>query len=319
MTSKGEGKMTDITIGVDISKDHLDAHRLPGGAARQFANTRQGHKAFIAWAGEDVNRIVYEPTGPYHRAFEAVCAAAGLPLRKVNPLQARRFAEAIGARAKTDKVDAMLLARMGMTLNMEPIAVADEVLRDLKELRQVHQALIAERTRLKNRLKTLTIALVKRRCSQRLKRIDMEIAETLDAIMIRIEADPAMAQRFAVVASIPGLGKVAAITLMIEMPELGDLDARQAASLAGLAPMSRQSGQWNGKARIIGGRKQVRDALFMPALVACRHNPDMAAKYQDLIKKGKPAKVAITAIMRKLIVLANALVKANRKWQPNTA
>lgn len=311
--------MTDITIGVDISKEHLDAHRLPGGAARQFANTRHGHKAFMDWAGEDVHRIVYEPTGPYHRAFEAVCAAEGLPLCKVNPLQARHFAEAIGARAKTDKVDAMMLARMGMTLTMEPIAVADKALRDLKELRQVHQALITERTRLKNRLKTLTIALVKRRCNQRLKRIELEIAEIVDAIMIRIKADCAMAQRFAVISSIPGLGPIAAITLIIEMPELGELEAKQAASLAGLAPMSRQSGQWHGKARIIGGRKQLRDALFMPALVACRHNPDMAAKYQDLIEKGKPPKVAITAVMRKLIVLANALVKADRKWRPNTA
>lgn len=314
MTSKGRDKMTDITIGIDISKDHLDAHRLPDGATRQFANTRHGHKAFMAWAGDAVNRIVYEPTGPYHRAFEAACAAAGLPLCKVNPLQARRFAQACGTRAKTDKVDAMLLARMGMALNLGPTLVTDKALQDLKELRQVHQALICERTRLRNRVKTLSIALVKRRHNQRLKRIELEISEIIDAIMSRIKADPAMAQRFAVIASIPGLGPIAAITLIIEMPELGDLDAKQAASLAGLAPITRQSGKWHGKARITGGRKHVRDALYMPALVACRHNPDMAAKYQNLIAAGKPAKVAMTAIMRKLIVLANTLVKANRKW-----
>ena len=311
--------MTNITIGVDISKDHLDAHRLPDGNTEQFANTPHGHKAFMAWAGDDVNRIVYEPTGPYHRAFEAMCATAGLPLCKINPLQARRFAQAIGTRAKTDCVDAALLAHMGLTLDLDPTPIADKALRDLKELRQVYQALIAERTRLRNRLKTLTITLVKRRHDQRLKRIALEMNEIIDAIMARIEADPAMAQRFAVIASIPGLGPIAAMTLIIEMPELGKLDAKQVASLAGLAPMTRQSGQWHGKARTIGGRKPLRDALYMPALVACRHNPDMAAKYQAFIAAGKPAKLAITAIMRKLIVLANALVKDNRKWQPKTA
>lgn len=309
--------MTELTIGVDISKDHLDAHRLPDGAARQFPNTRPGYKAFIAWAGHDLLRVVYEPTGAYHRAFEAECAAANLPLRKINPLQARRFAEAIGTRAKTDRVDAILLARMGMMLDLQPTRVADKALRDLKELRQVHTALIAERTRLRNRIKTLTVALAKRLHTQRLKRIEQEIEAIINAIMARIEGDPVMAQRFAILSSIPGLGPIATMTLIIEMPELGQLDAKQAASLAGLAPMTRQSGQWTGKARIIGGRKDLRDALFMPALVACRHNADLAAKYQALITAGKPAKLAITAVMRKLVILANALVKADRKWQPN--
>ncbi|MEM1409505.1 MAG: IS110 family transposase [Pseudomonadota bacterium] len=311
--------MTEPIIGVDISKDRLDAHRLPDGTVRQFPNTRSGRRAFLAWAGHDVNRIVYEPTGPYHRAFEAACRDADLPLCKINPLQARRFAEAIGTRAKTDQVDAVLLARMGLTLDLDPTPVAGKALRELKELRQVHQALIQERTRLRNRLKTLTVALVKQFHMQRLKRIELEINEVIDAIMARIESDPVMAQRFAILTSIPGLGTIATMTLIIEMPELGNLEAKQAASLAGLAPMIRQSGQWNGKARIIGGRKHLRDALFMPALVACHHNLDMAAKYQALTAAGKPAKVAITAVMRKLIVLANALVKADRKWQPKPA
>lgn len=242
-----------------------------------------------------------------------------LPLCKVNPLQARRFAEACGTRAKTDRIDALMLARMGMALNLEPTPIADKALRELKEFRQVHQALIAERTRFRNRLKTLTNTLAKRLHTQRLRQIEREIKQIIAAITTRIKDEPVMAQRFDVISSIPGLGPIVAMTLIIEMPELGELDAKQAASLAGLAPMTRQSGQWKGKARIVGGRKDLRDALFMPALVACRFNPDMTAKYNALLASGKPAKVAITAVMRKLIVLANALVKANRKWQPNLA
>ena len=308
--------MSNPTIGIDISKDRLDTCRLPDGTTRQFANTRSGHRAFLRWAGSEVARVVFEPTGPYHRAFEAACAAAGLPLCKVNPLQARRFAQALGTRAKTDRVDAAMLAKMGVALELESVPVPDQTLRELKELRQAHQALVKERTRIRNRRGTLTLPLLKRRHEQRLKQIEREIGELIEAITTRIQNDPVMARRFALITSIPGIGPVAAIALIVEMPELGDLEAKQAASLAGLAPMTRQSGAWRGKATIGGGRKDLRDALYMPALVAARYNPDLKAKYDQLRAAGKPAKVAITAIMRKLIILANTLVKDNRMWQP---
>lgn len=320
MTSKDQSETTrNRTIGVDISKDKIDVHRLPDGDNKQFSNTKTGHRAFLKWAGTDIERIVYEPTGPYHRAFEGACAKAGIPLCKVNPKKARRFAEAVGTHAKTDAVDALLLARMGSVLSIKSRPVADEKLCQLRELRVAHQALIKERTRVKNRRQTLTVPLLKYQHDQRLEQIDEEITEVLAMISDLIEQDEGMARQFEILTSIPGIGQIAAIALVIEMPELGNLDAKQAASLAGLAPITRQSGNWCGKARIGGGRKHLRDALYMPALVAMRFNDDMKAVYQRLTAAGKPPKLAITAVMRKLIVLANALIKKDRKWEPKTA
>lgn len=231
--------MQKTTIGVDISKDKFDAHRLPDGAVRQFSNSKTGHRAFIKWAGSAVERIVFEPTGPYHRAFEGACAKAGLPLCKVNPKQARRFAQALGTQAKTDAVDASLLARMGTALTIKTRPVADEKLLQLRELRIAHQALIKERTRIKNRRQILTTPLLKSQHDQRLKVVDRDIKAVLAAIIELIQADEILAKRFAILTSIPGIGEVTAACLLIDMPELGTLDPGQAASLAGLAPMTR--------------------------------------------------------------------------------
>jgi len=160
---------------------------------------------------------------------------------------------------------------------------------------------------------------LKRQNAQRLKQIERQIMTIEAAILQIVEADVSLANRFAVLTSIPGVSNITAFALLIEMPELGVLEAGQAASLVGLAPIARQSGRRTGRAFIRGGRASVRQALYMPALVATRFNPDLKAKYRQLIEAGKPAKVALTAIMRKLIVLANALLKANRKWAPKSA
>jgi transposase len=146
MTSKGTEKMSNITIGIDISKDTLDAHRLPDGTSRRFANTPAGHKALIVWAGRAVTRIVFEPTGPYHAAFERALAKAGLPIVKVNPRQARRFAEATGTLIKTDRVDATVLARMGLALDLQARPAPDANLAELRELHLARAALIKDRT-----------------------------------------------------------------------------------------------------------------------------------------------------------------------------
>ena len=161
--------------------------------------------------------------------------------------------------------------------------------------------------------------MLKKQNGQRLEQIERQLAALEAEILAHIEADAELAHRFAILTSIPGLAKITAFALLIEMPELGSLEAGQAAALAGLAPIARQSGRWTGKASIKGGRANVRCALYMPALVATRFDPDMKAKYAQLIKAGKPAKVAITAIMRKILVLANALLKAQRLWTPKTA
>lgn len=306
--------MTETIIGVDISKDRLDAHRLPDQAARQFKNTKAGVLAFMKWAGFGVERIVYEPTGPYHRMFESVCAKAGLTLLKVNPKNARRFAEAIGVLAKTDRADAAVLARMGQLSEAPSRPVADEKLYGLRELMGARRALGKERTRVKNREKNLTIPLLKAQHRLRLARIAKELKAIDEAIEMEIQTDPVLARRFEIFVSIPGVAAQTAFALLIDMPELGTMDAKQAAALAGLAPRTRQSGQWRGRASIGGGRKNLRDALYMPALVAARFNEDLRQKYEAFIGAGKPAKIAITAIMRKLVILANALIRDDRKW-----
>lgn len=311
--------MTNFTIGIDISKDSLDAHRWPDGATGRFPNTPAGHKTLIRWIGTHASRIVFEPTGPYHRALEQRLSEADQPLVKVNPRQARRFAEATGRLAKTDRVDAALLARMGAVLDLPPRQTGDDKLNDLRELRVAREALIKDRTAALNRAKQLTVTLLKHQNAERLKQIDRQLAQIDAEIGQRIEAEPPLKARLNILVSIPGISIITAVTLLVDMPELGSLEQAQAACLAGLAPIARQSGSWTGRAFIRGGRSSVRRALFMPALVAARFNPDLRTKYQHLIATGKPAKVALTAIMRKLVVLANALLKAGRTWAPKTA
>jgi transposase len=311
--------MIETTIGVDISKDFLDAHRHPDGDARRFANSAAGFKALIGWIGDGASRIVFEPTGPYHGALERALAKAGLPIVKVNPRQARRFAEATGKLAKTDRMDAALLARMGALLQLEIRPLHDEIIAELKQLHIAREALVRDRTAAKNRSKVIGLAMLKRQNAERLKHIERQMAAIEAEIESRIGADAELARRFAILTSIPGIARLTAFVLLIEMPELGSMEPGQAASLSGLAPVARQSGRWTGKAFIRGGRANVRQALYMPALVAMRFNPDLKAKYHQLVAAGKPAKVAITAIMRKLIVMANALLKAGRLWMPKTA
>jgi transposase len=311
--------MTETNIGIDISKDHLDVHRLPGDERRRFDNSKAGHKALIRWIGDTPARVVYEPTGYYHRALERALAAAGMPIAKVNPRQARRFAEATGNLAKTDALDAAMLTRMGAVLSLEARPVPSGIINDLRDLRTARNALIKDQVAAQTRAKAITLPLLKRHNAARLKQIEAQ-REAVDAeINALILGDPDLAQRFAILCSIPGIAEVSAAMLLIEMPELGSLDEKQVAALAGLAPIARQSGNWKGKSFIRGGRQQVRQGLYMPALVAIRFNADLKTKYEQLIKAGKAPKQAITAVMRKLIILANALLKKGRQWQLRAA
>lgn len=305
------------SIGVDISKTRLDAHRLGDGAFGSFANTRTGFAQLQGWIGKAAPaRVVYEATGPYHGAFERALAGH-LPLVKVNPLQARRFAQARGTRAKTDRVDAAVLAQMGSALDLQPDVPVRKDQHELKELQVARTALIKDRTRLLNRIKTQTLALTRRRSQVLLRQIERSLQEIEAEIKTRLRATDRDARAYDILCSIPGVSDATAAAILIECPEIGTLRRKQIASLAGLAPMTRQSGQWKGHAFIQGGRKFLRDALYMPALVAVRFNPDMTAKYRDMCERGKPKKVALTAVMRKLLELANALVKDDRKWAPN--
>jgi transposase len=310
------GKMDQVTIGIDISKDRLDAHGHPDGAAQQFANTRGGLTQLIRWIGTTrVERVVFEAIGRYHRDLEGRLGEAGFPLAKVNPRQVKRFAQSFGVRAKTDRADAAMLARMGAALALVPHPAKPEIPHHLNDLGVARRALIQDRTAEKNRAKGLRLALLGRLDRARLAQIDADL-ETIDnAISQIIAANPELWARRAILVSIAGISEVTAAAILTMMPELGNLDRKQAASLAGLAPVTRQSGRWRGKAFIQGGRAALRQALYMPAVVASRFNPDLKAKYDQLIAAGKPAKVAISAIMRRLIILANALIRDKRLWE----
>ena len=311
--------MTNDSIGIDISKDFFDVHRLSDGGTACFPNASAGFRSLSKWLGEDIPaRVVFEATGPYHRQFERSLSRQ-LPLVKVNPLQARRFAQACGTRVKTDAVDARMLARFGSALTLEPDTPIDEKQYELRELFSARGSLVKDRIRLINRLQTQTLAIVKRQTKARIEQLTRQLKAIQQDINTRLQECPQRARANTILRSIPGIGEVAALSILIELPEVGTLRQKKAASLTGLAPMTQQSGKWRGKARIQGGRKPLRDALYMPALVAAKHNPDMRAKYQDMITKGKPPKVALTTIMRKLIELANTLIKEDREWTQNTA
>ena len=308
------------TAGIDISKDMLDVCLYPSAIARRFANTATGFTALIAWLDRHpVERVIFEPTGAYHHPLERRLAQTGIPLVKVNPLQARRFAEAIGRRAKTDAVDAAMLARFGALAGLPARPAISQAIDDLRELLVARRALVKDRTAALNRQKLLRSGLLKRLTAQRLRQIDRQLDAVDQDMRTRCQGDPDLKIRLAILASIPGIGEATALTMLIEMPELGSLEHKCAASLAGLAPIVRDSGQHQGKRFIRGGRAQLRQALYMPALVAIRFNHDMKARSQRLVAAGKPPKVAITAVMRKLTTLANALLKANRNWTPKTA
>ena len=212
-----------------------------------------------------------------------------------------------------------MLARMGAAFNLVPQAPSSEETRILKEMHVARTALIKDRTRLRNRAQTQGIVVLKRQTKARLTQAERQIAELDAEIAALIARHEVTARNSDILCSIPGFGKITAAAVLTLMPEIGGLERKQVACLAGLAPITRQSGHWQGKAFIQGGRKPLRDALYMPALVAMRFNPDFKARYDQLRAAGKPAKVAIVAIMRKLIEMANALVKADRKSVPKTA
>ena len=318
MTRKGPGKMAPTiaqAVGIDIFKLTLDVYLHPQAAARQFPNTAAGITPLLAWLDQTlVHRVIFEPTGAYHRRLERQLGKAGIAMVKVNPLQARRFAEAIGQRAKTDAVDAAMLAHFGALDALQARLIVSQTLSDMKELLVARRGLVEDRVVTANLNHVHRAPLLKRLADQRLRQIAAIDAEL--RALCRADAEKA---RLNILVSIPSIGEATALTLLIEMPELGTIDNKCVASLAGLAPIARDSGQHSGKRFIRAGRAHLRQALYMPALVAIRFNADMKAKYQALIAASKPSKVAIVAVMRKLAILANALLREQRTWTPKAA
>jgi transposase len=245
----------------------------------------------------------------------AALAAAALPLAVVNPAQVRHFAQALGRRAKTDPIDAAMIARFAEATRLEPRPLADEATRFLADLvarrRQIIEMIVAE----KNRERRTDVKHVKKSIGRVITALEKELASVDADIDDTVRGSPAWRVKEDLLASVPGVGPITARTLIAELPELGSLDHKSIASLVGLAPYTRQSGQWKGKSMIAGGRKSVRSALFLAALVAARHNPTLKAFRQRLVDAGKPKMVAIVAVARKLLTILNAILRDQKPWQ----
>ena len=306
-----------VYVGIDVCKERLDVHVHTIGQRLSVANDRAGLKRLTrALAGRAVTLVVMEATGKFHRQAQRSLTQAGFPVAVVNPRRARLFAEATGALAKTDRIDARMLALMGAALDPQVRPAAPEQVEALQELVRARSAATEELTGLKNRRGAAQTRFLKAELGRQIGNLDRSIARLTAEIERRIAADPALDRRRRILLSMPGIGPTVAAGLLADFAELGTLCAKAAASLAGLAPVARDSGDTCGQRHIKGGRKSVRNALYMAALSACRANPDLKAFYQHLCDQGKKPKVALTAVMRKLIILANTLIKEDRQWLP---
>jgi transposase len=303
-------------VGIDVSKDRLDVHLCPGGEA--FAVPRDGDGLADLLGRLEalpVELVVLEATGGFETVVAAALAAARLPLAVVNPRQIRDFARATGRLAKTDALDAAIIARFAEAVRPEPRPVPSEEAMALGELvarrRQIVETMTAER----NRRRHLTQARLLRGVDRVLAVLQAQLSEIESDIDGAIRQTPAWREREELLKSVPGIGSAIARTLIAELPELGSLDRRKIASLVGLAPMNRDSGTLRGRRTIMGGRATVRSALFMSMMVTIRHKLPLYAAYDRLRQLGKPPKVAIVACMRKLLTIANAIIRDSTPWQ----
>lgn len=306
----------DVFVGIDVSKDRLDVYVRPDGEAFAVARDGKGLEELIGRLVELAPQLVaLEATGGFETIAAAALAGAGLPLVVINPAQVRQFAQAIGKRAKTDPIDAAVIAHFAEAVKPEPRPMPNEEARLLAELvarrRQIIEMLVAERQRERRALSPR----VRKSLLRHIKALEKELAEVDTDIDMLVRGSPAWREKEDLLASVPGIGKTLARTLLAELPELGRLDRRSIASLAGLAPFTRQSGRWKGQSMIAGGRPAVRSALFMGALVASRCNPALKVFHQRLLAAGKPKMRALIAVARKLLTILNAIIRDQRAWQ----
>ncbi len=303
-------------VGIDVCQDWLDIHVLPAGTAWRVENNNQGHRALKRrLAALEVDLVTIEATGKWHRQLHRSLHASGYRVAVVNPLRARLFAEAIGILAKTDRLDARMLAMFAMTLTPAARPPAPENINAIKELVQARESAVDEQTALKNQRVTAETPFLRCQLESRLARIAKDIKALEAEIAKSIEADDNLARRYIILLSIPSFGPITAATLLVCLAELGSCDHKQIALLAGLAPIADQSGKREGRRTIHGGRAAVRAALYRAALSAIRYNRDMKILYARLTAAGKLKKVALIAVARKLIVLANILIRDDRPWQ----
>ena len=306
---------TAVWAGIDVAKAHLDLAVEGAVGTQRFSSDETGVTSAVDWLrARQPAGIVVEATGGYERPLLLALAEAGLPVSVVNPRQVRDFARATGRLAKTDALDAQLLARFGGRLVPAPTLLADQSQDDFAALvarrRQLQEMLTAERNRLQSVPRS-----ARRSVQAHIGWLEQELAAVEQELEAQIAADPAQAERAALLRSVPGVGPVLTQTLLAHFTELGSLGGKQAAALAGVAPLNRDSGTLRGRRTVWGGRAPVRAALYMAALVGTRYNPVLRG-YQRLLAAGKAKKLALVACMRKLLVILNAIVRSGVAWSP---
>jgi transposase len=309
-------------IGVDSSSNYLDIDGLPGQSRRRFANTPESHAELAALlsalcaAGHDV-LVVMEASGGCERGLHRALAEADVPAAIVNPRQVREFARSQGLRAKTDRVDARAIRRFGEVSRPRPTPLPEPVRAELIEVLGYRDQIVAEITARTLQRGHLRSAFLLRRADDALERLRQESEMLARLIEATVAGDAELSGRADPLTSFKGAGPLVAAELVAHMPELGTLNERQAASLAGLAPFARDSGKMRGVREIAGGRPKVRRALFHVARVGLRWNPTLKALYERLTARGKPGKVALVACMRKAVVILNAILKSGQPWDPD--
>jgi transposase len=307
--------MEIIAAGVDVSKDRLDVHVHPAGEAFSVSRDAAGIEVLIErLSAHGPSLVAVEATGGFETVVTASLVAVGLPVVVVNPAQVRAFAKALGKQAKTDPIDAAVIARFAAATRPEVRPLPDEATQALADLvarrRQIIQMIVAERQREKRATKR-----TRKSIARLLKALEVELSDLDQDLDDSVRGSPAWREKEDLLASVPGVGPITARTMLADLPELGTLDRRRIAALAGLAPWTRQSGQWRGKSLIGGGRATVRTALFPAAMIAARYNPILKTFHQRLIAAGKPKRVAIIAVARKLLTILNAILRDRQPWQ----
>jgi transposase len=307
----------EVFVGIDVGKDRLDVHIRPLGQHLVVSNDPAGLAQLATrLEAEPPTLIVLEASGGYERLAAIALIERSLPVAVVNPRQTRKFAQAIGRLAKTDKIDAAVLAHFAAAIRPAPRAVVEGALDRLQTLLARRRQLAVMKNAEKQRLGKADDPIARRSLKAMLASLDRQLAVIDKAIGRLIEADPALASKLERLKSVPGIGDVSACTLIAELPELGRASRHQIAALTGVAPINRDSGRYRGKRRIQGGRVEVRAPLYMATLVAVRHNPVIRPFYRRLRAAGKPAKVALVACMRKLLIMLNAMLRDGRSWAP---
>lgn len=308
-----------VNIGVDVGKANLDIALLPHGEFYSIPNTEAHIREVVKiLKGHSIERIVVEATGRYEHAFVAACNQAGLPIIVANPTSVRRYAEAIGVLAKTDRIDAQVIARYAATIKPKFKPIPDKTSQKIKDLLARRAQLLEMSTMEKNRLQILPRSL-----HRSIKSLLRMLQHQIESITRQIEQEIAKVDHWRtkteIMTSVPGVGRVLAYTLLSELPELGSLNRKEIAGLVGVAPINRDSGKLNGKRRIRGGRPRVRTVMFMAMLSSIQCNPVFKQFYERLKAQGKVPKVAIVACMRKLIVVLNTMLKNQEPWRENMA